>query len=895
MMKNIKKNSIKSVFQKTLLILFLLITIILSSSFVRADDTQEKLVVNGTEITYRGGGYVYINKEHSSEGGEFRGVWVSPLTGDIGMYISKESYQSQMLDVIKNMEKYNLNVMIFHVRIMNDALYESKYNSWSSYYNTNPDWDMLPWLIEECHKHGIEFHAWMNPYRVTTKVSLSLEECAKNYKSTNAASNPANLLKASTTIILNPGIPEVQEFLVNTCMELVENYDVDAIHFDDYFYAAGIDDSDTIKRYNTTGLSEADFRRAQVDAFIEKLSKELRAYNQLSGRRVQLGIAPTGVWSNGNGAVSYDSEGHAISSGSRTSAYAHYGSPLYADTLKWINNNWIDYILPQTYWAITNGAGPYCDLVKWWNAACKYSKTNLYSSLGLYMSSGGNASWSTNHYETYQQIMYANTLDIVKGSSIYNYTSYVGATTNPDKAFRDVNKIWNKAAYLPEIRTMDPIIPGEINNLKLEKNDYGLTISFDKVSDAKFYCIYRSTSPVTFDSEEIIDVIGSVGKENRIIYTDYNALDNTTYYYGVKAQSNSLSLGLGSTISSSDSQVGDNPNIGEITGVEINGTPIENNEMTIKFDELVYPFGGKVNYNVTASFYQDGIKSSGVSAKITTKNSGYVASFDVPDGVDSVEVKIVAKNKCGESTNISNYNVYKNLGAITNFVITDTSTYNGGSAKFIWNNLNKDNTIYTIEYSFDEFDYKPLEVLSENMRDFNIRYNGNLYDPQLNNAKRVYYRIKAENNGGIGYSNVVSIFQYNYLGAIEGLKVNDNRKLREVDVEEGDTLTLSWKDSNSDAIYTVLVSFDQENWMGIGGYNKAAVTNISSGEYKATIPINYTHFLFYLKIEATLAGAKSESDVITVNVTLDEVYSDDAAKFLYDYYSMFVNKMDIFK
>ena len=895
MMNKSINRKLKGVLIKTLLILIVTLCIVFSTFYLSATSTQEVVTVNGTKISYRDGGYVYINSEHSSSGGEFRGVWVSPLTGDITTYTDKLSYQNQMLQVIHYMEIYNLNVMIFHVRIMNDALYESKYNNWSSYYSTSPDWDMLPWLIEECHKHGIEFHAWMNPYRVTTNVSLSLEECAARYKSTNAASNPKNLLKASSTIILDPGIPEVQDFLVDTCMELVENYNVDAIHFDDYFYAAGIDDSETIKKYNVNNLSEANFRRSAVDAFIEKLSTSLRAFNLETGRRVQLGIAPTGVWSNGNGVVSYDANGRASSTGSRTSAYAHYGSPLYADTLKWINNNWIDYILPQTYWAITNSAGPYCDLVKWWDAVCKYSKTNFYSSLGLYMSAGGNASWSTNHYEAYQQIMLANTLEHTHGSSIYNYNSYVGAVNNPDKAFRDVDKIWSKAVYLPEIRTMDAIVPSKVSNLSISKNDYGYTLRFDKLDEAKFYCIYRSENAITFDEEEIIDVIGNVGHNGKIEYTDYNTTAGKTYYYGIKAQSNSLTLGEGERISTSQAQSGGTLYLGDITGVSLNADLVEGKTAYIKFDKLRYPLGSEVKYDVNVSFYQGDTKSSTISAPVQVRNNINIISFAMPKNTSSIEVSIKAYNNCGESYCVRSYDVYQDLGNVTNFDIEYDYPYNGSDATFIWNKLDN-NVSYEIEYSLDNFEYNLLEeVTNIKTSGINVLYSTKLSEPNNINGKKVYYRIKAKTVDGICYSDVFVINQFNYLGNIENFRVNGERRISKVDVEEGDELTLEWNNSNNKATYSVFISFDGKNWMGISAYNHSAETLLNGSIYVSTIPITYTYFCFYLKVEALASGSKAESSVVEVNVKMNDVYSDEVVVYLYNYYSMFIDNMNIYK
>ena len=892
-----KRHLLINVPTKTLLVIIVLFVITIGLvNYIKttATESQEIVVVNGERISYRDGGYVYINTEHSTKGGEFRGVWVSPLTGDIGNYVSKDSYQSQMLDVLEKMEYYNLNVMIFHVRIMNDALYESKYNSWSSYYNTNPDWDALPWLIEECHKRGIEFHAWMNPYRVTTNVQLSLEDCAKRYKPLNAASNPKNLLKADKTIILNPGEPEVKEFLVNTCMELVENYDVDAIHFDDYFYAAGIDDSETIRKYNTTGLSEADFRRKQVDDFIEMLSESLRSFNLSSGRRVQLGIAPTGVWKNGNGVVTYDASGKAMSSGSRTSAYAHYGSPLYADTLKWINNNWIDYILPQTYWAITNGAGPYCDLVKWWNLACKNSKTNLYSSLGLYMNSGGNASWSTNHYEGYQQIMLANTLENVRGCSIYNYTSYVGAVNNPDKSFRGVPSIWCDAAYLPEIRTMDAIIPKKVEDLTIRQNDYGYTIRYKKMDDAKFYCIYRSTSPLTYDESEIIDIIGNIEDNGYIEYTD-SMPNNKTYYYGVRSQSNSLTLGEGVSVSTINIEKGSNPSIGKIEGLSLSFEPVEDNEVQIKFDKVNYPVGNAISYEIAVVYYNGSTKVKGIKLTPTYNGSFYTSTLDVMSGATSLEVTVKAKNDRGETSTTKTYAISKNIGKINNFAILDTNTFNGSDARFVWNNLMIDDTSYIIEYSLDKYLYNDLYVIDGNSYDgFNININNKLYDTLQNVSKNVYYRVKAVSSDGIGYSDIVSINQYNYLGEIEGITIEGLSDGNILHVEEGDEIIISWDDVDSDIIYTLQISYDGKNWFGSGAYDRASFSELVDGNYYGYIPVNYSSYHFYVRVLAVGDGARSASDAYSIYVHIDQGYADEIIGYLFNTYSAFLGNMDVY-
>ena len=163
---------------------------------------------------------------------EFRAVWLSPIVGDFSSYSSEASFKTEMNNIFTVMEYYKLNAMIYHVRTHNNALYKSILNPVASYWkNVNfNNFDPLEWLIEEAHKKGIEFHAWMNPYRVNSSYY------GTSLPANNPASNTNNLLTYNSATILNPGLPNVRAFLIDTVMELVENYDVDAIHFDDYFY-----------------------------------------------------------------------------------------------------------------------------------------------------------------------------------------------------------------------------------------------------------------------------------------------------------------------------------------------------------------------------------------------------------------------------------------------------------------------------------------------------------------------------------------------------------------------------------------------------------------------------------------------------------------------------------
>ena len=438
---------------------------------------------------------------------EMRAVWISPLVNDIPRFTSETQYKNAILDVFKNMEKFNLNTMIFHIRMYNDAVYESLYNNWSSYYNTNPSWDALPWVIEECHKRGYEFHAWMNPYRVASSGTLS--SVASRFPKSNLASNPDNLLKGSDTIILNPGIPAVQDFLVNVCMEVVYKYDVDAIHFDDYFYVTGIDDT---KTYGTYGIGQGieQFRRDSVDTFIKSLKRELDRYNEKNGECVELGISPTAAWANGDGVVTYDEEGNAISNGSKGVTQGHYGNYLYCDTLKWINEEWIDYILPQCYIGTSNGNELFYGTVDWWSKVCKYKKTKVYIGIGLYRA--GDGDWQ-DLTELKRQFDYMAQYDNVEGFSIFSYRHIKSTSSAINQNLQNAISYFEDEVYAPEILK-------DVKNSNLALNEYYIlnegskhSIGFTKLDGIKYYVLLKKTN----DNYELLDVYNS-----DTVYVDEN-------------------------------------------------------------------------------------------------------------------------------------------------------------------------------------------------------------------------------------------------------------------------------------------------------------------------------------------------------------------------------------
>lgn len=541
---------------------------------------------------------------------EFRGVWLSNYIGSVGSYQSEESFKAELTKTLDILEYYHINAMLFHVRTHNNALYNSTLNPIATWWrNVNFDeFDPLAWLIEECHKRGIEFHAWLNPYRVNDSY------CATDYPEGNPARDKNNLLNGDVTI-LDPGIPANREFIVKTCMEVVENYDIDAIHFDDYFYVDNINDDATYNKYkqNSTTTTKADWRREQVDIFIERLHNELTKYNEKTGKYVQLGISPTGIYKNGNGIVTYDENGLPITNGSDTNGFSHYDRYLYCDTLKWAIEEWIDYLLPQTYWAQNHPSASYTKLLSWWDRTMKNLKTNLYSGIGIYMpdQSGNTYGWKTNPDELLEQLTYVSTLENVKGACLYSYnylrSAYNGDTsTLSSKTIADLRtSCWTRDVLLPEIRTAKTTTLETVKNFKVDGN----TLSWDPLPNAKFYAIYRAPVNLSFAPTELINVVGGTALDGTFTYED----DAKGYYeYGIRAISYTGNLGEKTKLSLASK--GSFDILTDVSGDEgLNGTEVTANAgskngktIGVTYTRSVFldsnaPSSSRLDYNWTSS------------------------------------------------------------------------------------------------------------------------------------------------------------------------------------------------------------------------------------------------------------------------------------------------------
>lgn len=315
---------------------------------------------------------------------EFRAVWVATVSNIDwpDMPTTSSIVQKQAFIRLLDMHKANgMNAVIVQVRPAADAFYPSPYEPWSQWLTgiqgrpPFPYYDPLAFMITETHKRGMEFHAWMNPYRAVFNLNGS------SISATHVTRlHPEWFLTYGDKKYFDPGNKEVQQYVTAIVKDVVKRYDVDAIHFDDYFYPyriAGKDFPDEVKfRQYGKGMNIDDWRRSNTDSIIFMLYRTIKETNS----RCQFGISPFGVWRNAD----------KDENGSMTHAGQTNYDDLYADIVLWLKKGWIDYVTPQLYWEFGHKSAPFDVLVDWWSRNT-YGK-NCYIGLGIYRA-GSNEAW----------------------------------------------------------------------------------------------------------------------------------------------------------------------------------------------------------------------------------------------------------------------------------------------------------------------------------------------------------------------------------------------------------------------------------------------------------------------------------------------------------------------
>ena len=382
---------------------------------------------------------------------EMRGAWIQCVNGQFqGM--GKEKMQQTLTYQLDELQKDGVNTIIFQVRPECDALYESKLEPWSRFLTgkqgqaPSPYWDPLQWMIEQCHKRGMELHAWINPYRAKTKTTKQL---SSNHI---AVRKPMNCFSYDDLFILNPGIAENRDYICEVAKDIVSRYDVDGIHMDDYFYpypvkGETIPDQEQFRQFNN-GLKDInDWRRYNVNLFIEQFYKTVHETKPW----VKVGISPFGIYRNKKSSPI----------GSETNGTQNYDD-LYADILLWVNNGWLDYNVPQIYWEIGNKAADYETLIKWWSQHA--SGRPLIIGEDVERTVKYSDPQNANSHQLPAKMRLHRQLPAVKGTVLWYAKAAVDNVGNYGTALR--NNYWRYPALQPSMPFISDKAPKKVSKVK---------------------------------------------------------------------------------------------------------------------------------------------------------------------------------------------------------------------------------------------------------------------------------------------------------------------------------------------------------------------------------------------------------------------------------------------
>ncbi|MCM1356703.1 MAG: family 10 glycosylhydrolase [Staphylococcus sp.] len=318
----------------------------------------------------------------SSPKREMRGVWLATVWGIDWPSVRgttesvRSRQQGELLEILDRCESLNLTTVFFQVRGMADVMYKSSLEPWSSFVSgkrgLDPGWDPLGFVVEECHKRGLECYAWVNPFRWSSGANYDSEP-DKEWK------RKGWLLKYDNYTVLNPGLEDVRQHVVDICREIVDGYAVDGLVFDDYFYPNRIPETSAAADYDlwrkeSPWMSFGDWRRANV----HKVVADVHAMIADTHPGVRFGISPAGV----AGKIHTSALKWGMESCDVKADDWQY-SEIYSDPLGWLYQRTVDFISPQIYWSTSHQTAPYVPVAQWWNDAATFYGCHFYSSMTL--------------------------------------------------------------------------------------------------------------------------------------------------------------------------------------------------------------------------------------------------------------------------------------------------------------------------------------------------------------------------------------------------------------------------------------------------------------------------------------------------------------------------------
>lgn len=412
---------------------------------------------------------------------EFRGAWIQTVHQPEYAKMSVNEMKRDFIKKLDFLQQCGINAIIFQVRPEADAFYKSDIEPYSRFFTgvqgraPENNFDPMAFLIKECRKRNMEFHAWLNPYRVSTSGNTTLADSHIYFE------HPEWFVTYNKMILFDPGLPESRSFICKVVRDIVMRYDVDAIHMDDYFYpypVAGLafPDENSFRKY---GISKGykpsqrdDWRRENVNILVKEIKRTILN----SKPWVRFGISPFGIYRNKKSTTD--------GSGSNTNGLQNYDD-LYADITKWVKMGWIDYNIPQIYWEIGHNAADYVTLAKWWNANAN----------GGHLYIGQSVERTMKANELTRKMHYERNLPNVSGNCFWPANEILWNNNGvADSLKRNYHRY---PALIPAYTHLHNHSPKEVRKLKTEWSADGYKLSWKSEQDefnpetARYFVIYR--------------------------------------------------------------------------------------------------------------------------------------------------------------------------------------------------------------------------------------------------------------------------------------------------------------------------------------------------------------------------------------------------------------------
>jgi uncharacterized lipoprotein YddW (UPF0748 family) len=461
---------------------------------------------------------------------ELRAMWISSVVNidwPSAAGLSAEQQRAEFLHWLDVARDFRLNAVFVQVRPTADAFWPSPHEPWSQYLTgtqgQDPGYDPLAFVVEECHRRNLEIHAWYNPYRVSMQADPS--QLVPEHP---ARQHPEWVWAYGGKLYFDPGLPEAQEHIKTAILHSVEHYDIDGVHFDDYFYpyaVAGqtIPDAATFATHGSGFDRVEDWRRHNVDEFVRSISERIKQTKPW----VKFGISPFGIWRN----ASTDPRG------SETGGSQSYDMQ-FADTRKWVLEGWLDYINPQIYWQLGLAVADYAKLVPWWAEVAAQSGTQLYVGEALYKVTSGvftDPAELSNHL-TFCQEQEHPVLGNVWFSAKHVPADPQGSMTRVrDDHYRHPALV-PAMPHLPGTRVRVPVLTTArwaADGVRLHWNDAG-----PRRTAATSFAVYRVEGDArAIDVEDPVNLVATVRSSGHVVqdWTDGTAVAGTTYTYAVTA------------------------------------------------------------------------------------------------------------------------------------------------------------------------------------------------------------------------------------------------------------------------------------------------------------------------------------------------------------------------